>query len=66
MKVDKCGGGVVVLDFAEVCEGYYASPDYITLCRNFHTVILKNVKKLTTDDRNSMKRFISLVFQLYL
>ncbi|KAL4439508.1 hypothetical protein ABPG74_003910 [Tetrahymena malaccensis] len=65
IKLNKTGGGVVMLEFSDICEGYYAPPDYITICRNFHTVILKNVKKLSTDDRNSMKRFISLVDEIY-
>jgi len=61
MTIDECGGGVAVFEFEDICEGNYASADYITICRNFHSVILKNVQKLTPDKRNVMKRFISLV-----
>lgn len=64
MRIKYCGGGVAVFEFSDICEGNYASPDYITICRNFHTVIIKNVKKLTPDERNTMRRFISFVTSL--
>jgi len=66
MTIDECGGGVAVFEFEDICEGNYASADYITICRHFHSVILKNVQKLTPDKRNVMKRFISLVKYLFI
>lgn len=47
MTIKQCGGGVAAFDFEDICEGTYGSPDYITICRNFHTVIIKNVRKLS-------------------
>lgn len=61
LNIKQCGGGVAVFDFKDICEGIYGSPDYITICRSFHTVILKNVKKLKPEDRNTMKRFVTFV-----
>lgn len=65
MTIEECGGGVAVFEFEDICEGNYASADYITICRNFHSVIVKNVQKLTPDKRNTMKRFITLIDEIY-
>lgn len=65
MIIKRCGGGVAVFEFDDICEGNYGSPDYITICRNFHTVIIKNVKRLSQNERNTMKRFVTFVIILF-
>lgn len=39
--------GVAMFEFDELCEETMGASDYIAICRNYHTIILKNVKTIT-------------------
>lgn len=60
-EVANARNGVAMFDFANLAEDYLGAADFIAICRNFHTVFLKNVPIITMDDRNSARRFILFV-----
>nr|WP_300308882.1 cell division protein ZapE [Halomonas sp.] len=56
---------VVWFDFLELCDGPRSQNDYIELAREFHTVVMSSVLRMSgaTDDR--ARRFINLVDEFY-
>lgn len=65
IQVPRAANGVAMFDFMEICDKAYGSMDFIAICRNFHTLILKNVPQITLGNRNLARRFILLVDELY-
>jgi len=59
------GRRVVYVDFSEICSLNLGAADYIEMAKNFHTVYLTNVPRITLQERNEMRRFIVLVDALY-
>ena len=57
--------GVARFDFADLCGKPLGSLDYMALARRFHTIIVEDIPKLTSDKRNEANRFMTLVDQLY-
>ena len=57
--------GVAWFDFAAVCATARAAADYIELARTHHTVLLSRVPRLTPDDEDTARRFITLVDEFY-
>jgi len=64
IEIRKRQGGIVWLDFRAVCMGPRGTDDYISIARQFHTVIISAVPSMTSDD-NAARRFISLVDEFY-
>jgi len=61
ITVPKAANGVASFDFMELCDKTYGSMDFIAICRNFHTLILKNVPQISLNNKNLARRFILLV-----
>lgn len=57
--------GVVALDFAELCSGARSQNDYIVLSERFHSVLLHNVRPMSSDEENTARRFLALVDEFY-
>lgn len=36
--------GVAYFEYDELCEGVVGASDFIAICRNFHTLCIKNIK----------------------
>lgn len=56
---------VVWFDFAELCGGPRSANDYIELAREFHAVVLSGVPRMGESGDDAMRRFVSLVDELY-
>lgn len=56
---------VAWFDFAELCDGPRSQNDYIELSRIFHAVLISNVRRFTSRNEDSARRFISLVDEFY-
>jgi cell division protein ZapE len=57
--------GVAWFDFAAVCQGARSAADYVELARTHHSVLLSRVPRLTADDEDAARRFITLVDEFY-
>ena len=53
------------MSFYELCDEARSSPDYQALGRNFNTIILRKVPRLSMKRRDWMRRFILLIDTLY-
>jgi len=65
LRVDKHAGGVAWLTFAELCVRPLGAGDYLELCNYCHTIIVQGIPRLTREDRNEAKRFVTLIDTLY-
>ena len=57
--------GVVWFRFDQLCDGPRGTADYIEIARCFHTVLLSDVPVIAPRSRDRVRRFISLVDELY-
>jgi len=61
----KLADGVAWFDFAAVCQTARSAADYVELARTHHSVLLSKVPRLTADDDDATRRFITLVDEFY-
>jgi cell division protein ZapE len=65
VPIPKMHGDVAQFDFDDLCAANLGPADYIELARDFNTILLANIPKMTSENRNESKRFINLVDELY-
>ena len=65
LRVDKQVSGIAWFTFAELCMRPLGASDYLTLAKLFHTIILQGIPRLTREERNEAKRFVTLIDTLY-
>lgn len=65
LRVDKHTHGIAWLTFAELCARPLGASDYLELCTYCHTILLQGIPKLTREERNEAKRFVTLIDTLY-
>ncbi|MFC2990782.1 MULTISPECIES: cell division protein ZapE [Halomonas] len=56
---------VVWFDFRELCDGPRSQNDYIELAREFHTVLVSNVTRMSGATDDQARRFINMVDEFY-
>jgi len=65
LHVPKCLKGVAVFSFKRLCAEARGAQDYLTIARNFHSVIIVGIPKLSKANRNEAARFVTLIDALY-
>jgi cell division protein ZapE len=58
-------GDIALTSFNELCMQPLGSADYLEIAREFGTLIMAEIPKLTSDKRNEAKRFMTLIDALY-
>ncbi|MCO5762610.1 MAG: cell division protein ZapE [Chromatiaceae bacterium] len=61
----RLGPDLAWFDFAVLCGGPRATADYIEIAREFHTILLSGVPRLTLGQDAAARRFLHLVDELY-
>ena len=56
---------VAWFDFSDLCNKALGAADYLAIGHAFHTVFLANIPKLTMQERDQVRRFITLIDSLY-
>jgi len=56
---------VVWFEFTELCDGPRSQNDYIELAREFHTVLVSNVTRMSGATDDQARRFINMVDEFY-
>lgn len=51
--------------FDELCNASFGASDYINICEMFDIVLISNIPKLKSEDRNAAIRFTILIDELY-
>jgi cell division protein ZapE len=57
--------GVARFSFADLCEKPLAASDYLRLAHDYHTIMIDRIPVMDYGERNSAKRFITLIDTLY-
>jgi cell division protein ZapE len=65
LQVLECRDTLAIFTFEELCSRPMSAADYIAICKNFSTVIIKNIPKLSQDNHNEALRFITLIDCFY-
>ncbi len=63
--VPEAAAHVARFSFSDLCESPLASPDFLAIAENFHTVLIDSIPVLHAHNRNEAKRFINLIDTLY-
>jgi cell division protein ZapE len=56
---------VVWFEFTELCDGPRSQNDYIELAREFHSVLVSNVTRMSGATDDQARRFINMVDEFY-
>jgi cell division protein ZapE len=57
--------GVARCDFASLCETALGAGDYLAIATQFHTLVLDDIPRLSPENYDAARRFITLVDTLY-
>ncbi len=63
--VNESYGGIARFTFRELCAMPVGSAEYLAIARRFHTIFLTGIPKLTPENRNEARRFVTLIDTLY-
>ncbi len=65
VEFDAYNGKIGLFTFNELCAEMLGAADYIALARRLNSIILTAIPKLTAEQRNEAKRFVTLIDTLY-
>lgn len=65
LGIPKHAKNVAEIEFSDMCETAKGGTDYMALAKNFHSVIIRGVPQLSLERRDTLRRFILLIDQLY-
>eukprot|EP00300_Choanocystis_sp_HF-7_P000479 c10382_g1_i2.p1 GENE.c10382_g1_i2~~c10382_g1_i2.p1 ORF type:complete len:355 (+),score=90.52 c10382_g1_i2:543-1607(+) len=65
IHVPRASIGVANFEFHYLCGHARGSADYLAIARAFHTVIVRNIPRLSLDRLPEVRRFITLIDVLY-
>jgi cell division protein ZapE len=65
LDVPRAGKEVAWFGFDELCARPLGPPDFLALCRNFHTFIVEGIPVMNRRLRNEAKRFTIFIDTLY-
>jgi len=65
LKIPLAAHGVALVSFDDLCAQALGPADFLAVAGRFHTVIMRGIPKLSPDNRNEAKRFVTLIDALY-
>ncbi len=65
LHVPKSLKGVAVFSFKRLCGEARGAPDYLSIARRYHCVVIVGIPRLGPDSRNEAARFVTLIDALY-
>ncbi len=65
IPVQQWTNGVVWFDFDVICSAPRSARDYIETAKYFHTVLIQNIRQMDDNDKDSARRFISMIDEYY-
>ncbi len=65
LTVPRAAEGVARFDFAALCEAPLGPGDYLAMATHYHTLFLDDIPRLSADNFDAARRFITLIDTLY-
>ena len=65
VEIPQAARGVARFDFDDVCGKALGPADYLAIATHFHTVVLDGIPRLSPDNADKARRFITLIDALY-
>ncbi len=65
IEVERVCDNVVWFDFAALCEGPRSQNDYVSIAREFQSVLISSVPVFDRDREDAARRFIAVVDEFY-
>jgi cell division protein ZapE len=65
VEVPQAANGVARFEFTKLCGAPLGAGDYLALATHFHAVVLDHVPRLSPDNYDEARRFITLIDALY-
>ena len=65
LHVPQAASGVARFSFVDLCEQPLGAADFIHLAQQFHTLVIDDIRVVRSEERNLVKRFITLIDALY-
>lgn len=65
LHVPNSCGRLADFTFSQLCEQPLAASDYITLCKNFDTIIVRGIPVMNLQRRTEARRFITMIDTFY-
>jgi len=59
------GSNVAMFGFKDLCDRPLGAADYLAIASAFHTVFIADIPKLTLQERDQVRRFITLIDTFY-
>jgi len=65
LRLARAAMGVLMSDFAELCQAALGPADYLAIAQHFRAVILDGIPRLGPARRDEARRFVTLIDELY-
>jgi cell division protein ZapE len=65
LQVPRAGRGAARFSFDDLCARPLGAADYLAIARDFHTIFIDHIPRLTPEKRNEARRFTLLIDTLY-
>jgi cell division protein ZapE len=65
LRVPQAAEGVARFEFSELCGTALGAGDYLAIATHFHALVLDGIPRLSPDNRDEARRFITLIDALY-
>ena len=65
LKLARFYAGVLRADFRELCECWLGPPDFLAIARETRLIILENIPRFGSQNRDAARRFMNLIDALY-
>ena len=63
--VPKTAGKLAMFTFKDLCAKPLSAADYLELCTHFDTLFIKDIPRMSIQNRTEARRFITMVDTLY-
>ena len=65
VAIPKAAHGVALVSFDDICGRPLGAADYLEIARRYHTLIIPGLPKMTPENMDKAKRFVTLIDAMY-
>ncbi|XP_004343664.1 ATPase n2b [Capsaspora owczarzaki ATCC 30864] len=65
VNVPAACGGVAMFDFTDLCVKPLSAADYLEIIKHYHTIVIRQIPRLTFLQKDSARRLITLIDAMY-